>query len=367
MDKMGFRLIQTLPPFPVPTTYAVMGEYGCPFASLDFYSVDPAMAEFDEYATPLDQFRELIDAVHSRKGLFFVDLPANHTGWASTLQTHHPEWFNRETDGRFISPGAWGVKWADLVELDYSNAELRAYMADVFLFWCRNGVDGFRCDAGYMIPAETWEYIVCRVREEYPDTVFMLEGLGGELKVTDRLLAETNLDWAYSEIFQTYDRDHFEWYLPGAIERSEKYGTLVHFAETHDNDRLAKGGEIYAKLRVQLAALLSWQGAWGIANGVEWFAKEKIDVHGKNDLNWGASSNMVDLISKLNLILDTDPTFAGPCNLELATLGAGNTLAVVRKSADKNFSNARKLLIVANLDCNNATRIEWDKNKFSSK
>ena len=367
MDKMGFRLIQTLPPFPVPTTYAVMGEYGCPFASLDFYSVDPAMAEFDEYATPLDQFRELIDAVHSRKGLFFVDLPANHTGWASTLQTHHPEWFNRESDGKFISPGAWGVKWADLVELDYSNAELRAYMADVFLFWCRNGVDGFRCDAGYMIPAETWEYIVCRVREEYPDTVFMLEGLGGELKVTDRLLAESNLDWAYSEIFQTYNRDQFEWYLPGAIERSEKYGTLVHFAETHDNDRLAKGGETYAKLRVQLAALLSWQGAWGIANGVEWFCREKIDVHGKNDLNWGSPSNMVDLISKLNLILDTDPTFSGACELEVVTKGGGNTLAVVRTPSSEFGPRARKLLVVANLDCANAAEVEWDPTKFSAK
>ena len=39
-----------------------------------------------------------------------------------------------------------------------------------------------------MIPADTWTYIVARVREEYPDTVFMLEGLGGELSVTDRLL-----------------------------------------------------------------------------------------------------------------------------------------------------------------------------------
>ncbi len=357
MDRMGFRIIQTLPPFPVPTTYAVMGEYGCPFAALDFLSVDPAMAEFDEYTTPLDQFKELIDAVHSRKGLFFVDLPANHTGWASTLQTHHPDWFRRAADGKFTSPGAWGVVWADLVELDYSNPELRAYMADVFLFWCRNGVDGFRCDAGYMIPLKTWEYIVARVREEYPDTVFMLEGLGGELKVTDALLGETNLDWAYSEIFQTYDRGQFEWYLPAAIRRSETFGTLVHFAETHDNDRLAKGGETYAKLRVQLAALLSWQGAWGIANGVEWFCKEKIDVHGKNDLNWGAESNMVDLIAKLNAILDTYPEFSGPSHLELVTRGEGNTLAVKRG----------ELLILANLDCGAPARIQWDESRFAAK
>ena len=359
MDTMGFRLIQTLPPFPVPTTYAVMGEYGCPFAALDFYSVDPAMAEFDEYATPLDQFRELIDAVHARRGLFLVDLPANHTGWASTLQTHHPDWFHREADGHFVSPGAWGVKWADLVELEYSHPELRAYMADVFLFWCRNGVDGFRCDAGYMIPAETWEYIVARVREEYPDTIFMLEGLGGDLRVTDRLLAESNLDWAYSEVFQTYDRGAFEWYLPGAIARSEKYGTLVHFAETHDNDRLAKGGETYAKLRVQLSALLSWQGAWGMANGVEWFCREKIDVHGKNDLNWGAKSNMVELIAKLNFILATQPSFEGASHLEIVTRGDGNTLAVVREKA-----GLPPVLVLANLDCQKEAHVEWDLRRF---
>ena len=353
MDTMGFRIIQTLPPFPVPTTYAVMGEYGCPFAATDFLSVDPAMAEFDEYATPLDQFKELIGAVHAKRGLMLIDLPANHTGWASTLQTHHPNWFHRAADGKFISPGAWGVTWADLVELDYSNAELRAYMADVFLFWCRLGIDGFRCDAGYMIPAETWEYIVARVREEYPDTIFMLEGLGGKLEVTDRLLAESNLDWAYSEVFQTYDRGQFEWYLPNAIRRSERYGALVHFAETHDNDRLAKGGETYAKLRVQLAALLSWQGAWGIANGVEWFCKEKIDVHGRNDLNWGASTNMIELIAKLNFILDTHPSYREATHLEVVTRGDGNTLAVLRDG----------LLVLANLDCGRDAVIDWDRTK----
>ena len=370
MDRMGFRIVQTLPPFPVPTTYAVMGEYGCPFAATDFLSVDPAMAEFDEFTTPLDQFRELVDAVHARHGLILVDLPANHTGWASTLQTHHPDWFRREADGRFHSPGAWGVKWADLVELDFDKPGLRAYMADVFLFWCRNGVDGFRCDAGYMIPLKTWEYIVARVREEYPDTIFMLEGLGGDIRLTDDLLAVANLDWAYSEIFQTYDRGAFEWYLPRAIERSEKFGTLVHFAETHDNDRLAKKGETYARLRVQLAALLSWQGAWGIANGVEWFCTEKIDVHGKNDLAWGSDSNMVDLIAKLNHILKTDPSFSGESRLSVVTRGEGNTLAVARRGGTggegvpRTPSAERLVLVLANLDCGAPAMIDWERGAF---
>ena len=359
MHDMGFRIIQTLPPFPVPTTYAVMGEYGCPFAATDFFSVDPAMAEFDTHATPLDQFRELIGAVHARGGLLLVDLPANHTGWGSALQTHHPEWFRREPDGSFHSPGAWGVVWSDLVELDYANAALRAYMADVFLFWCRLGVDGFRCDAGYMIPAETWSYIVAKVRGEYPDTVFLLEGLGGRLEVTDRLLAESGLDWAYSEIFQTYDRAAFEWYLPQAAARAERYGALVHFAETHDNDRLAVKGACYARLRVQLAALLSWQGAWGIANGVEWYCTEKIDVHGRNDLNWGAEENMVALIGQLNRLLDVNPSFSGESRLSLVVRGGGNTLAVVRQR-----DGYDPVLVVANLDCSCGATVEWDVAAF---
>ena len=358
MDGMGFRIIQTLPPFPVPTTYAVMGEYGCPFAATDFHSVDPSMAEFDTRTTPLDQFRELIDAVHARGGRFFIDLPANHTGWASTLQTHHPEWFRRHEDGRFVSPGAWGVVWEDLVELDYAHEALRDYMAEVFLFWCRQGVDGFRCDAGYMIPEPAWVRIVQIVREQYPDTIFMLEGLGGRISVTDRLLNEAGLDWAYSEIFQTYDRSQFERYLPDAIERAKKYGSLVHFAETHDNNRLAAGGKTYARLRVALAALLSHQGAWGIANGVEWFATEKIDVHGKNDLNWGAAENMVGLIASLNRLLTRHPAFSGASHQEMVQRGGGNFLAVLRTAS------SHRILVLANLDCNHPVLVHWDGGRF---
>jgi len=358
MDGMGFRIVQTLPPFPVPTTYAVMGEYGCPFAATDFRSVDPSLAEFDRCTTPLDQFRELVDAVHAKGGQLFIDLPANHTGWASTLQTHHPEWFRRREDGQFVSPGAWGVVWEDLVELDYAHEELCGYMAEVFLFWCRQGVDGFRCDAGYMIPASAWDVIVRRVREQYPDTVFMLEGLGGPLAVTDRLLAETGLDWAYSEIFQTYDRRQFEQYLPAANARAERFGALVHFAETHDNDRLARGGQTYARLRVALAALMSHQGAWGITNGVEWFATEKIDVHGKNDLNWDAPANMVDLIAALNRLIANHPAFAGASHQELVQCGDGNFLAAVRTSS------RGRILLLANLDCGQSVSAHWDGAKY---
>ena len=144
-------------------------------------------------ATPLEQFMELADAVHFHCGYLILDIAINHTGWAASIHEHHPEWLVRGADGKIEVPGAWGVKWEDLTKLDYSRVELWQYMADIFLCWCRRRVDGFRCDAGYMIPLPAWEYIVARVRKEYPDTVFFLEGLGGGIHATCDLLNTANL------------------------------------------------------------------------------------------------------------------------------------------------------------------------------
>ena len=356
---LGFRIVQLLPVFPVPTTYARMGRYGSPFASLDFYSVDPALAEFDRRTTPLEQFCELADAVHARGARLFLDLPANHTGWASAFQTHHPDWFRRNGDGSFKSPGAWGVTWEDLVELDFSRPGVAEAMADVFLFWCAKGVDGFRCDAGYMVPVEAWRHITQRVKAAFPETVFLLEGLGGRIETTDELLADGGIDWAYSEIFQQEGRGALAWYLPDANARSQTLGPLVHFAETHDNNRLAARGRCYASMRTALAALLSQQGTFGITAGVEWFCADKIDVHGAPPLNWGAADNQVALLSRLNAILRSSACFQAGASISFVTAGDKECLVAVRT-----FPEAPPVLVAVNLDCGRATHVAWESRLF---
>lgn len=359
---LGFSNVLLLPIHPTPTTFARMGRYGSPFAGRDFLDIDPALAEFDTSATPLDQFRELVSAVHARDAAIFMDLPANHTGWAATFMTHHPEWYRRNDDGSFHSPGAWGVVWEDLVELDYSNEALRKAIADVFLYWCRQGVDGFRCDAGYMIPQEAWDVIVALVRREYPDTVFLLEGLGGPLDTTERLIGQSGLDWAYSEVFQTYDRNAFEAMLPYMIQLSQTRGPLIHFAETHDNNRLAATSKTFAKSRMMISAMLSQQGGFGITAGVEWFATEKIDVHGCGALNWGAHENACQLLRRLNTILRTHPLFGVETRLTQIHHGGGNVIAILRER-----EGHLPLLILANLDCQHVQTVHYDTSRFTAK
>jgi predicted glycogen debranching enzyme len=333
-----------------------MGRFGSPFAALSFTAVDPALAQFDTRATPLEQFVELVDAVHRRNAKIFIDIAINHTGWAATIHETHPDWLLRDPDGKIEVPGAWGVRWEDLTKLDYANKDLWQYMANVFLTWCRRGVDGFRCDAGYMIPLSAWKYIVAMIRRQFPDTIFFLEGLGGKISVTRDILNLANLNWAYSELFQNYHRNQIESYLPEPIDISQRDGITVHFAETHDNPRLAARSKTYAKMRTALCALCSFQGAFGFANGVEWFATEKINVHQSPSLNWGAPEHQIDHIRQINHILTNHPTFHDQTEVKMVQESEENVLVLLRH----HLPTGKKTIVVANLDDSAPMPARWN-------
>src|ERR1035437_2149348 len=137
IGRLHCRSLMLLPIHPTPTVYGRMGTFGSPYAALDFMDVDPALAEFDLKATPLEQFGELVDAVHARGARLFLDIAINHPGWAAKIHAEHPDWLLREPDGTIRSPGAWGVVWSDLTEINHHHVELWHYLAEVFLTWCR--------------------------------------------------------------------------------------------------------------------------------------------------------------------------------------------------------------------------------------
>ncbi len=272
---------------PTPTTYARFGRFGSPYAAQDLTAIDPALVEFDKRTTGIDQFCELTYAAHARGGRVFIDVVINHTGWGARLQETHPEWYLRDKPGEFVSPGAWGTTWHDLVELDHRNVALWEDLAEMFLTWCRRGVDGFRCDAGYKVPLRAWRYITARVLEEFPETVFLLEGLGGSWETTETLLTDGAMQWAYSELFQNYSGIEIASYLEYALRQSQRVGLYVHYSETHDNTRLAARGREWSLLRNRLCALTSVSGGFGFTCGVEWLAAERINVHSSRGTGLG--------------------------------------------------------------------------------
>ncbi len=346
VNQLGCRIIHLLPVHPTPTTYARFGRFGSPYAALDLTAVDPALVEFDQRTTGIDQFCELAQTAHALGARVFIDIVINHTGWGSTLQENCPQFFLKKPDGEFASPGAWGTVWEDLVELEQHDVKLWDLIADSLLIWCRRGVDGFRCDAGYKIPTPAWQYIIARVQTEFPEAIFLLEGLGGSWDATESLLTDGGMQWAYSELFQNYSGGEVSWYLDYANRQNERVGSYVHYSETHDNDRLAKKGRVWSLLRNSLCALTSPSGGFGFTCGVEWLATEKIRVHGNTGLNWDSADNIVPELAQLNRLISDHPAFFDGAKLTRLSAPDSPVYALLRESAEgKDF-----VLVLANND-----------------
>jgi glycogen debranching enzyme len=346
IDRLGCRILHLLPVNPTPTTYARFGRFGSPYAAQDLTAIDPALVIFDKRTTGIDQFRELAYETHLRGGRLFLDMVINHTGWGSSLQENHPEWFLKNAQGNFVSPGAWGTIWEDLVELKHQNVTLWDELAEIFLIWCRRGVDGFRCDAGYKVPVAAWQYIIARVQQEFPETLFLLEGLGGAWESTEALLTEGGMQWAYSELFQNYSGPEVATYLEHSNRQSARVGLLVHYSETHDNERLAARGRSWALLRNRLCALTSVSGGYGFTCGVEWLATEKINVHGNPGLAWDSEQNLIPELVRLNQLLNEHPCFFDDVKLTRLSPLDSAVYALDRESAE----TKDRVLIVVNTD-----------------
>ena len=353
VQTLDCRIIHLLPVHPTPTTYARFGRFGSPYASLDLTAIDPALVEFDKRTTGVDQFCELTRAAHWFGARVFLDIVINHTGWGSTLQENHPEFFLRNANGTFASPGAWGTTWEDLVELKQDDVALWDKIANALLIWCRRGVDGFRCDAGYKIPVPAWQYIIARVRDEFPETLFLLEGLGGAWEATENLLTDGGMQWAYSELFQNYSGRQIADYLDYANRQSSRVGTYIHYSETHDNDRLAARGRVWSLLRNRLCALTSASGGFGFTGGVEWLATEKIKVHGCAGLAWDNPDNIVSELAQLNRLLAGHPCFFDGAKLTRLSTPDSPVYALLRESAEGKDS----VLVLVNPDVEKANSL----------
>jgi starch synthase (maltosyl-transferring) len=350
IERLGCRILHLLPVNPTPTTFAKFGRFGSPYAVQDLTAIDPALVEFDQRTTGIDQFRELTYETHLRGGRVFLDVVANHTGWGSTLWEEHPEWFMRDEKGDFVSPGAWGVTWEDLVELDHRNPALWEELAEVFLTWCRRGVDGFRCDAGYKIAVPAWRYITARVLSEFPQTIFLLEGLGGSWEATENLLTAGGMQWAYSELFQNYSGREVAAYLDYSLKQSGRVGLYVHYSETHDNERLARLGRKWSLLRNRLCGLASVSGGFGFTCGVEWLAAERLQVHQSRGLSWDSRENIVEELAQLDRLLCEHPCFLDGATLLRLSANDASVYALSRTSAE----GLDRVLVLVNTDVNSA-------------
>lgn len=121
-------------------------------------------------------------------------------------------------------------------------------MSDILLYWAGLGVDAFRCDMSEMVPVEFWHYGIGRVKEQYPDILFIAEIYNP--MVYEDYICTGGFDYLYDKV-ELYDsiRAVVEGRRPiEAIESCLDLPTyknpnvanhMLNFLENHDEQRVA--------------------------------------------------------------------------------------------------------------------------------
>ncbi len=124
------------------------GTLGSPYAVQDYYSVNPELGTADD-------LKHFIGAAHDLGFHVITDWVANHTAWDCNLTIQHPDWFVRDWKGDFRPTPWWD--WEDIIDLDYTNPEVRRYMTDALKWWVTEfDLDGYRCDVAGFVPLDFW-------------------------------------------------------------------------------------------------------------------------------------------------------------------------------------------------------------------
>lgn len=145
LRDMGIDVLWFMPITPISREKR-LGSLGSYYACSDYTSVNP------EFGT-VEDFTELVREAHALGFKVLIDIVANHTGWDHHWTVGHPEYYRRNHEGQFFDPHGW----ADVIDLNYDNSDLRRAMIDVMRFWLeRCDVDGFRCDMAMLVPLEFW-------------------------------------------------------------------------------------------------------------------------------------------------------------------------------------------------------------------
>ncbi|HYN87176.1 MAG TPA: alpha-amylase family glycosyl hydrolase, partial [Ardenticatenaceae bacterium] len=131
-----------------PVNLSPRGDYG--YAVTGYFELNPI------YGTK-DDFREMVQAAHTRGIRVLMDFVPNHSS------AQHPYYRDAEENGRespyydFYDRDENGevthyFNWEHLPNLNYDNPEVRRFMLAAFSYWVREfDVDGFRVDVAWGI------------------------------------------------------------------------------------------------------------------------------------------------------------------------------------------------------------------------
>jgi len=242
LQQMGVHVLWFMPLTPI-SVLKRQGTLGSYYACSSYVNISP------EFGTEAD-FIVLVKAAHTMGFKVIIDWVANHTGWDHSWTKSHPEFYKLNEQGHFFDHNGW----IDVIDLDYSNMELRRTMIDAMKFWITTfDIDGFRCDMAHLLPLDFWE----TARQELAQEKEGLFWLGETQEVVYHLAFDALYSWqllhAMEHLYEGKQNLHdFEMVLNNYQQHFPP--NAIHLAFTSNHDENSHSGTEYKRLGAAVKA-----------------------------------------------------------------------------------------------------------------
>ena len=324
LKKLGVTTLWLMPIHPVGIEKR-KGSLGSPYSIKDYYGINP---EFGN----LNDFKRLVKKSHALGFKIIIDLVANHTSWDSKIFKEHPEWFTKDSTGRFVPPVA---DWSDVVDLNYNNKEMRRYMIEMLKYWVRDiGLDGFRCDVAEMVPTDFWNE--ARVALDSIKPIMMLSE--GQLPEHHLKAFDLTYSWNfYGTIKDVIDGNkpisEFDSVIARETREYPRQSLRMRFSSNHDenawdNPDVIRLGDEGAKLAAVIVN--TFPGVPLLYNGQEVGSKKTLGLFEKFEIDWTVGSEWREFYTKLYSIRKNNPA-----------LSVGSFERVINNNPEKIYSFIR--------------------------
>lgn len=291
LKELGIEILWFMPIHPI-------GEEGRKGTLGSYYSIKDYKGINPEFGT-MEDFKRVVKKSHELGMRVIIDWVANHSAHDNELAKTNPEFYVKDSAGKFISP----FDWTDVIKFDYSNPELRKYMIGALEFWIRDiGIDGYRCDVAAEVPTDFWNDARAALDKIGP--VFML----AEAEHKDLLAFAFNAEygWEQHHIMNEVAKGKkvvadFDKYFEKMIAEYPKNTIKMNFTSNHDEnswngtefERMGDGAKTFAAFTFVIPGMPL------LYNGQEVGFNRRLEFFEKDQIDWKDNGNFEDFYKKL--------------------------------------------------------------------
>ena len=363
IQNMGFDVVYLTPIHPIGKTnrkgrnnslHAGPDDPGSPWAIGSAQGGHMAIEPFLGTIRDFDRFVKKAHELGMEVALDFAIQTSPDHPWVK----EHPEWFYHRPDGTIKYAENLPKKYEDIYPINFDTPDRDNLWEELYrtvLFWIEHGVKIFRVDNPHTKPFHFWGWLIRKVQDEHPDTIFLSEAF--TRPTTMRVLAKLGFTNSYTYFTWRNSKQELIEYLTELIQSwMQDYFMPNFFANTPDilTEYLQTGGRPAFKIRLALAATLS--PSYGIYSGFELQENEPLRPGSEEYMNsekyeikirdWDRPGNIKDFIARVNVIRRENPALQEFTNLRFLPANNDQILFYGKMTSDR--SNV--ILVAVNLD-----------------